>query len=217
MANIIDLSVPIYHGGLTMPLDPKCAVIVHHTIDTMKYNITQLIISTHYGTHLDAPFHFFDKGKTVDELDLSKCVGPAVVLDFPGLPRRYSMSVKDFAKYEQKVQKNARLILRTGWSKHFPKKEYLSEGPMISPELARWLAKKKIAMLGLETPGVHPVEWEKVHKILLKAEIVIVEGLANLNKIKKENIFFIAAPLKIKGRDGSPVRAMAIEDMPSYR
>ena len=84
---------------------------------------------------------------------------------------------------------------------------------MISPELARWFAKKKIVLLGLETPGVHPVEWEKVHKILLKAEIVIVEGLAYLNKLKKDKVFFVTAPLKLKGRDGSPVRAFAIEGM----
>ncbi len=58
MPKVIDLTLPIYQGAPTMPLDPKCAVIVHHTIDSMKYNITQLIISTHHGTHLDAPFHF---------------------------------------------------------------------------------------------------------------------------------------------------------------
>ena len=80
-----------------------------------------------------------------------------------------------------------------------------------------WLARKKIAMIGLETPGVHPVEWEKVHKILLGAEIVVVEGLAYLDKLKNNSVFFIAAPLKIKGRDGSPIRAMAIENMKAYK
>ena len=80
-----------------MPLDPKCAVIVHHTIESMKYNITQLIISTHHGTHLDAPYHFFNDGLTVDKLDLSKCVGDASVLDFT--------SVKPQAKpYSQRLQ-----------------------------------------------------------------------------------------------------------------
>ena len=68
-------------------------------------------------------------------------------------------------------------------------------------------------MLGRETPGLHPEKWEQVHKILLKAEIVIVEGLAHLNKLKRDRVFFIAAPLKIKGRDGSPVRAMAVEGL----
>jgi len=217
MARIIDLTLPIYHGAPTMPLDPKCAVIVHHTIDSMKYNITQLVISTHQGTHLDAPYHFFDDGVTVDKLDLQKCVGSAHVLDFTHVSPKYALKPKDFKPFESCISPGSRILLRTNWWRRFPKKEYFSDGPMISPELARWLAKKKIALLGLETPGVHPVEWEAVHKILLGAEIVIVEGLAYLNEIKRETVFFIATPLKLKGRDGSPVRALAIEEMESYR
>ncbi len=200
-----------------MPLDPKCAVIVHHTIESMKYNITQLVISTHHGTHLDAPYHFFCDGITVDKLDLHKCVGDAHVLDLTRVPPRYSLKPRDLEPFESRINPDSRIMLRTDWWRRFPRKEYFSDGPMISPELARWLAKKRIAMLGLETPGVHPIEWEKVHKILLGAEIVVVEGLAYLNRIKKENVFFVAAPLKLKGRDGSPIRAMAIEDIQSYR
>jgi len=123
----------------------------------------------------------------------------------------------DLEPFESRIRPGSRIILRTNWWRRFPRKEYFSDGPRISPALARWLARRKIAMLGLETPGVHPIEWEKVHKILLGAQIVIVEGLAYLNRIKKERVFFIAAPLKLKGRDGSPVRAMAIEDVESYR
>ena len=216
MSKLIDFTLPIYHGAPTMPLDPKCAVVVHHTIDSMKYNITQLIISTHHGTHLDAPYHFFDDGITVDQLDLTKCVGPATVLDFTDAKPLQSLTVEDFEPYQSSVVEGARLVLRTDWWRKFPDKQYFSDGPMISPELAQWFADKKIAMLGLETPGVHPVEWEKVHKILLKAKIVIVEGLAHLNELKQGKIFFIATPLKLQGRDGSPIRAIGIEEMESY-
>jgi arylformamidase len=212
MAKVIDLTLPLYHGAPTMPLDPKCAVIAHHTIASMKYNITQLILSTHQGTHLDAPYHFFDKGRTVDRLDLSKCVGEAEVLDFSHIGLKYPLRPSDFAAYQRRIKPGAHLLLRTNWWKKFPRPGYLSDGPMITPELARWFVRKKIHLLGIETPGVHPVEWELVHKILLQAEIVIVEGLAYLNKIKKDRVFFAAAPLKIQGRDGSPVRAFAIED-----
>lgn len=199
-----------------MPLDPKCAVTVYHTIDSMKYNITELKISTHHGTHLDAPFHFFNDGLTVDKLDMNKFVGAASVLNFTKLPKKYQLEPEDFKPFESKITAGSRILLRTDWWRRFPNKDYFCDGPMISLELAQWLAKKKIAMLGLETPGVHPVEWERVHKILLKAKIVIVEGLAHLNKLKKDKVFFIAAPLKLEGRDGSPVRAMAIEDIDSY-
>jgi kynurenine formamidase len=213
MSKIIDLTLPIYHSAPTMPLDPKCAVIPHHTIESMKYNITQLIISTHHGTHLDAPYHFFNNGKTVDKLNLDKSIGEAYVLDFSSVKPKQNLLPKDFKPYEAIITKGSRIILKTNWWQQFPKKEYFSDGPMISPQLAKWFVKKEIVMLGLETPGVHPIEWEKVHKILLAAEIVVVEGLAYLNKIKKDKVFFIASPLKIKGRDGSPVRAVAIENM----
>jgi kynurenine formamidase len=213
MSKVIDLSLPIYHGAPTMPLDPKCAVIIHHTIDSMKYNITQLILSTHHGTHLDAPFHFLEKGKTVDKLDLDKCVGPAEVIDLSGLKPKSNLTPKDLKPYESRITPKSRIVIRTDWWRKFPKKEYFFEGPMISPELAKWFVKKQIILLGLETPGVHPEKWEEVHKILLSAQIVIVEGLAYLNRLKKDKIFFIAAPLKIRGRDGSPVRAMAVENL----
>jgi arylformamidase len=212
MEKIVDLTLPIYSGAPTMPLDPKCAVIVHHTLDSMRYNITQLIVSTHHGTHVDAPYHFFDNGRTIDKLDLHKCIGQAHIIDLSGIGPRYVITPKDMQLHRDKIIQGSRIIIRTDWWKKYPKKEYFFDGPMVSPELARWFAKIGIFMLGVETPGVNPEKWEEVHKILLKKEIVIIEGLAYLNKLKGNSVYFIAAPLKIRGRDGSPARAVAIEE-----
>ena len=195
-----------------MPLDPKCTIVVHHTIESMQYNISQLIMSTHQGTHVDAPFHFFGSGRTVDRLDLRKCIGVAHVVDLSKAGPRYVLKPRDMDSCRHAIGKGSHIIIRTDWWKRFPSREYFSDGPMISPELALWFAKRSIAMLGVETPGVHPDQWEKVHKILLGKEIAIVEGLAFLNKLRRDTVFFIAAPLKIRGRDGSPVRAIAIEE-----
>jgi arylformamidase len=210
---IIDLSLDIEHGSPTFPLDPKTGVLVHHIIKSMKYNITQLILSTHLGTHLDAPFHFFDEGRTVDRLDLEKCVGPARVVRLEGIRPGSSITVEHFQGYERAFAPGARVILNTGWYKYFPRDAYFAEMPGITLDCARWIADREIATLGLDLPGVNPTEWEEVHKIILGREIVIVEGLTNLDAIRGEEVFFIALPLKIKGRDGSPVRAVAIEDL----
>ena len=78
---IVDLSLGIYHGAPTFAPDPKCSITPHHTIESFGYNITRVTMSTHQGTHLDAPYHFFDKGRTVDKLDLARCIGPALVID----------------------------------------------------------------------------------------------------------------------------------------
>lgn len=210
---IIDLSHEIYHGTPTFPLDPKTGVLVHHTIASMGYNITQLIVSTHLGTHLDAPYHFFDDGCTVDALDLSKCVGPARVIKLAGKGPGTEITVDDLARFEGCFVPGARIIINIGWYKLYPKDLYFTGMPGFTADCARWIAGRKIAMLGLDIPGVHLRDYEEIHKILLGTEIVIVEALNNLDEISKEEVFFVGAPLKIRGRDGSPVRALAIEGL----
>jgi arylformamidase len=210
---IIDLSHEIYHGMPTMPLDPKTGVLVHHTLKSMKYNISQLIMSTHLGTHLDAPFHFYEDGLTVDKLDLQKCIGPAKIIKLSGKGSNSEITIKDLKKYEDYFHPESKVILNLGWYKLFPKEKYFLEMPGITVDCANWIRDRKIGMIGLDTPGVHPRDWEEVHKIFLGSEIVIVEGLNNLDEISSEEIFFVGLPLKIKERDGSPIRAVAIEGL----
>nr|HID59757.1 cyclase family protein [Desulfobacterales bacterium] len=209
---IVDLSLEIYHQAPTFSPDPKCGILVHHTIGSMGYNITQIIMSTHQGTHLDAPFHFLDKGRTVDKIDLNKCVGDAIVIDLSKKKAKDEIKIEDLKPYENKIVKGAKILLRTDWDEVYPKKEFFSDQPVITVELSRWLAEKEIDLLGLETPGVHPKDYGLIHKTLLEKEIIIVEALAHLRELTKEDVFFAAVPLKIKGRDGSPVRAFAIEE-----
>lgn len=208
---IIDLSLEIFHGLPTFPLDPGCALLTHQTIDSTGYNITQVILSSHAGTHLDAPFHFFDEGRTVDKLDLNRCTGKALVIDLSKKGPREEIGIEDLHPWEERIVKGAKLLIRTDWDKHFPEREYFSDHPIITIELSRWLAEREIDLVGLETPGINP-DYEPVHKNLLQKEVVIVEALANLRELTREEVFFVAVPLKLKGRDGSPVRAFAIED-----
>ncbi len=207
----VDLSLNVYHQAPTFAPDPKCGVLIHNTVATIGYNITQLVMSTHQGTHLDAAFHFLEQGQTVDKVPLKKCLGEALVIDLSHKRAKEEIRISDLRPYAKKITKGSKLLIRTDWDKVFPKKRYFSDQPMITKELALWLAKREIDLLGLETPGVHPTEYEAVHKALLSKEIVIVEALCNLRKLRKEEVFFVALPLKIKGRDGSPVRAIAVE------
>jgi len=207
---LIDLSMDIYHAAPTFAFDPKCAVIVHNTVDSIGYNITQLSMSTHQGTHLDAPFHFLDDGKTVEQLDLTKCIGDALLVDLSHKQAKEPLTVEDFAHVADRIGEGTRLIYRTDWYKQFPHKHYFSDFPYMTIELAEWLAERKIAMIGMDVPTPNPTDFDPVHKILLRAEIVIVEGLANLGDVGTDEFFFMAAPLRIVGRDGSPVRALAM-------
>jgi len=210
----IDLSLDIYHAAPTFAFDPKCAVIVHNTVDSIGYNITQLSMSTHQGTHLDAPFHFLDDGRTVEQLDLSKCIGNALLVDLSHKKPKEPLTVDDFAHVADRIGEGTRLIYRTDWDAQFPQKHYFSDFPYMTIELAEWLAARRIAMIGMDVPTPNPTDFDPVHKILLGAEIVIVEGLANLLGVGQEEFFFMAAPLRIRGRDGSPVRALAMRQSP---
>jgi len=126
------------------------------------------------------------------------------------------ITVEHLAPYADRIGPGTRLLLKTGWSAHVDLPDYRTHFPRVSLPLARWLAEWKIALLGVEPPAVADVndaeELMAVHRTLLGAEIVIVEGLAHLDALTQEEVTFIALPLKLEGGDGSPVRAIAVEE-----
>ncbi len=207
---IIDLSLDIYPGAPTFPGDPACQFHVHETIASAGYNLTQVCFGTHQGTHLDASFHFADRGRTVDRIDLARCVGPATVIDLSWKQPRDAITVADFAPYESRVQPGARILCRLGWDRRLFQPGYFSDFPSMTVQLAEWLADRKIALIGLDTPSPSADQSTEVHQILLGAEVVIVEGLAHLDELPSDEVFFVAAPLRLRGLDGSPVRALAV-------
>jgi kynurenine formamidase len=215
MSRIVDLSLDIYDKAPTFWPDPKTAVLPHLGIANLKYNITQLMMSTHLGTHLDAPFHFFDDGRTVDQVDPAKGFGPAWVLDFSGKRPKAEITRAELRAHEKKITRGARIIIRTGWDKVFPEDRYFTDYPGLPPDACAYLAERGIACLALDMPSVYSGDYVAVHHALLGpgAEILIVEGLTRLEQISSERVLFCALPLRIRGRDGSPCRAIAVDGM----
>lgn len=213
MSRIVDLSLDIYDRAPTFWPDPKTAVIPALEIKNLKYNITQLVMSTHLGTHLDAPFHFFDDGRTVDRLDPARGFGPAWVLDFSAKAPKAEITRADLARHEAKIGRGSRIIIRTGWDAAFPEDRYFTDFPGLPPDACAYLVERGIACLALDTPSVYGADYVPVHHALLRAEVLIVEGLAHLGDLASERVFFAALPLRIRGRDGSPCRAIAVDGM----
>lgn len=212
---LIDLSHPLEHGQLTFPWDPKISVLPHNTVSSIGYNITQISMSSHQGTHLDAPYHFYDNGKTIDQIALDRFYGPAHLLDLaPGgqLEAKTPLTVEMFKPHAKKFCPGAKIIYRTGWSRRFGTPEFFTEFPTLTLEAARWIAARRIGLLGMDTP-TPSADWKECHLILLKkgVEIVIVESLVHLEKLPPR-FTFIGFPLNIRGRDGAPIRAVAIVD-----
>ncbi len=209
---IIDLSLPIDNSMR------GAEVRVAKTVAVEGWNATTLELYSHSGTHMDAPVHFIDNAATIDQQDLSVCVGPALLVDVtctgPVSPKAL-IRVADLERYHTQITAGSRLLLRTDWYKRCQTENYRNALPRISVELANWLVDRRVAMIGVEPPSVADVndvdELTEVHQILFKGGVLIVEGLANLDQISTPVVQFIALPLKIVGGDGCPVRAIAIE------
>jgi len=103
-----------------------------------------------------------------------------------------------------------KLIYETGWHRQFGQENYFSDFPSLTQDAARYLVSRKIRLLGMDTPTPSR-DWFEVHHILLSAnaEVVVVEGLTNLSQLP-ESFTFAGFPLNFHGRDGSPIRAVAI-------
>lgn len=209
---VIDLSLPVYNEMPVYPGDPKVFFMKYRSINPDGYNLTQFLMGSHTGTHLDVPLHFVDGGQSIDKFPPESFMGEAYVVDLSYKKAEEDITPEDLAPYEDKIQPETKLLLRTDWYKVLPDRRYFKEQPRISYELALWLVEKKVSLLGLETPTINPVDNKKLHQTLLSGGIILVEALAHLDEIKKDKVFFIALPLKIVNGDGSPVRAVAIED-----
>lgn len=208
---VIDLSMEMYPGIQTMPMDPKFDITQHCTLDTLGYNLSRITMSTHQSTHLDAPRHFFYEGQTVDKIPAERFVGKAIKIDLRHKRAKEVITPQDLKAYDDRIVKGANILLDTGWDETLPDAKYFSDFPYVTTELADYLASRQINLVGMDMPTPNPTDWQYVHKRLLDAGVIIVEGLVNMKEISGDECTLVALPLKLKDADGSPIRAVAIE------
>jgi len=211
MLRLIDLSLDIYHGAPTFEPDPKTSVVPHLGLNDLGYNITQLSMSSHFGTHLDAPFHFFDDGETAENLDPRRGFGPAHVIDLRHKERKEEIQIHDFASADASIGPGSRIIVQTGWDREYPEPHYFSDQPYLGLDACQWLVQRGVATIAMDMPTIFPREYIKAHHILLGANVLVIEGLAHLERLSSKEVFLIALPLRLRGRDGAPCRAVALE------
>ncbi len=216
MSQFVDLSHPLANAQLSYPGDPPIEVTAYRTEATDGCNLTRIALGSHHGTHLDAPYHFLDDGPTLDRIPLERFCGPAELVDLaPGgaLGPNTAVTAEMLAEHTATFQPGSRVIYRTGWSRVFGRPEFFTDLPSLTVEAARWIAERRIGLLGMDVPTPSTTDSRECHQILLgrPAEIVLVEGLANLERLPKE-FTFIGFPLNFVGRDGSPIRAVASID-----
>lgn len=207
---IFDLSLRLEKGMRGVDYETK------FTVAENGWNARTLHLYSHCGTHMDAPYHFEAGEQTIDEIPLGECIGNAWVVSLDGLADRTPITVAHLGEVADLVQPGDALLLRTLWSRHVGDPDhYRDHFPPISSELAYWMVRRQVRMVGVEPPSVADVNdlpaVTEIHHILLGGGIIIVEGLTGLDQLTQPRCVFGAMPLKIAGGDGAPCRAFAIE------
>ena len=211
---VIDLTLTISENIPIFPGSPKPNFINWENIEKDGYNLELLFLSTHTGTHIDAPHHFLKKGQKIHQIMTKRLVTEAVLIKIRK-DSDQSITKTDLVKFEKrygKIDEGSTVVFYTGWQKNLEKKSYFLKNPGLAISAAKYLASKKINLVGIDSPSIDLGKDKKfsVHHILAKNGILIVENLANLEKIHSEKFHLIVAPLKLKNATGSPVRAMAL-------
>jgi kynurenine formamidase len=184
----------------------------------------------HGGTHLDAPIHFNEKGRTADQIPLSQLIGPVVVIDVSAKAkanadyRLTAADVRDFEKKHGAIKPGTIVLVRTDWSKRWPnKKAYLGDDtpgrtthlhfPSFGVDAAKLLVEeRKVGAVGLDTPSIDygPSTDFMVHRVVYGANIPGFENLTSLDQLPPTGAILIALPMKIEGGSGGPLRAVAL-------
>jgi arylformamidase len=210
MSTIIDLTMPLKPGMRGVEITPK------FTLAKEGWNASTLSLYSHAGTHMDSQIHFEAGTETIDQHTLQRCMGRAWLINLAGIKQKALIEISSLGDVTNHFQPGDSLLLRTDWSKHVENSlVYRDNLPRISDELAKWCASEKVKLLGVEPPSVADVtnlsEVTRIHNILLRGNVTIVEGLCNLDRLSGPKVFFAALPLRIAGGDGSPCRAFAVE------
>lgn len=199
----IDISQPLQNHYAEWPGDtPFDYQVAFKKEDTGSVNIGKLTMSTHMGTHIDAPFHFNNDGEKVHELSVDLYIGRARVIDVTGLKEisYQELSKIDFGGAE-------RILLKTGKRKDFTK--FPVDFATIGADLAPLLSERGVRLIGIDTPSVDPETSKTLdaHHALYEHQVMILENIV-LDDVEAGDYELIALPLKIIGADGSPVRAV---------
>jgi len=209
----LDLTLTISEAIPNFPGSPPPQFIPWSTIKDSGYNLELLFLSTHTGTHLDAPFHFAKKGEKIHQIPITRLTGEALLIKIKKL-RDQAITKNDLLEFEQKhgeIKTFSSIIFFTDWQKNLNKNFYFTNNPGLSKSATDYLISKKINLVGIDSPSIDLGTDTNftAHKILAKNNILIVENLSNLEKIPTLKFDFIILPLKLKDATGSPVRAIA--------
>jgi kynurenine formamidase len=231
MGRVVDLSYTVEpHWRYSFFNELKVHENFEHTEGdyTRHWHDAYIHINSHAFTHVDAPFHYVPGAKSLDRMPLETFMGRAVVVDLSDKKDDEGITAEDLEKRGQKIQRGDIAIMMT----RFPERcsirdrQFWLHYPYMERSACEWLVNRGIKAYGVDFPPdyciryflqeprrpVPSIEDFTTHSVFLPREIGIIEYLTNLGAIRKDVVQLFALPLKVVGLDGSPVRAIAVED-----
>jgi arylformamidase len=225
---LVDLTVEIHDGFQSHPSHARTVVMnfVTHAFSAPRYQppckgfaSKLLVMSDHAGTHVDAPFHFYDDGDTIEATPPEQLLGPAVVIDAADAVGEEGVTdvllQRLAAQQEVEVRRGDIVLVRTWKGPWGGEGFHDAKGVALSG--ARWLVDRGAKVIGTDISILERDNRDMgrpVHLFMLARKVPIIENLVNLDQIGARRFFFIGLPLKIRGATGSPIRAVAITDFP---
>jgi arylformamidase len=181
-------------------------------------------IADHSATHLDAPVHAIPDGAHLEDVDLTRLIGEAVVLDMVDADPDHGYTAADFARATPAIEEGDIVLIYSGYRDATA--ETRIHQTYLTVEGARWLVDRRVRAVGCEPAGIEHVpngllvyDWYNTatvhgppwpaHEVLLGNDVYIIEGLTNLEQLRGERVRFAALPALIPGLTGCPVRAVA--------
>ncbi|RPI40869.1 MAG: cyclase family protein [Methanoregulaceae archaeon] len=198
---IIDVTRPLVKGMLVYPGDSIPSFV---QADHGRYLISDIHLSSHTGTHIDAPAHYLKSGDTIDTIPLRHIIGRCRVIDLSGTGSS-SITEDDL---EGKLQGVKRILLKTWFS---PRGTFCEDYPSLTHDAACCITKSGIECIGIDSPSIESYNCDgSVHRRLLGSGCIIIE-LLDLSDVTGGDYEMVALPLRLAGLDGSPARVILIK------
>jgi arylformamidase len=191
-------SLPIYPGDPPIIVEPALAIGKGDSV-----NVSRISMSTHCGTHIDAPLHVDDRGVSVDHLSLSLLNGRALVAEVGGTKKIGRRELEQLP-----IKGEERLLLKTENSVLWSRPDFVEDYASLTEDGADYLIGIGIRLIGIDYLSIEPFDGDgAIHRMFLEHGIVILEGLY-MNEVTSGVYELICLPMKIRGGDGAPARAI---------
>ncbi len=213
---VVDLTLEITSDMITFPGYPMPTFTQWSKFDIQGYFSEIMFLSTHTGTHMDAPFHFNPNGQTIDQVEVNRyiCINAILIKIQKNANEMITRDdITQNKKYE--IKEKDTVVFSTGWEKQIKQKDnYIRNNPGLSKDAAEYLVEKKVNAVGIDCPSIDiGVDSGLIaHETLLSNEVLVIENLCNLYEFTNGIFTLLVTPLKLAGASGSPIRAIGIEE-----